>query len=35
MAAVMREQHAAAVAHGYGDDDWAALGNYIAETAGL
>ena len=35
MATVMREQHLAAIARGYGDKDWAALGNYIAETAGL
>jgi 3-hydroxyisobutyrate dehydrogenase-like beta-hydroxyacid dehydrogenase len=35
MAALIREQHLAAIAHGYGDKDWAALGNYIAETAGL
>ncbi|MGZ5094876.1 MAG: NAD(P)-dependent oxidoreductase [Burkholderiales bacterium] len=35
MAALLREQHLAAIARGYGDRDWAALGNYIAETAGL
>jgi 3-hydroxyisobutyrate dehydrogenase-like beta-hydroxyacid dehydrogenase len=35
MAALIREQHLAAIARGYGDRDWAALGNYIAETAGL
>jgi len=35
MARVMLEQHLAAVAHGYGDKDWASLGNYIAERAGL
>lgn len=35
MAALMREQHVAAIARGYGDGDWAALGNYIAESAGL
>ena len=35
MAAVMREQHVAAISQGYGDDDWAALGNYIAKCAGL
>jgi 3-hydroxyisobutyrate dehydrogenase-like beta-hydroxyacid dehydrogenase len=35
MAAVIREQHLAAIARGYGDRDWAALGNYIAESAGL
>lgn len=35
MAAVIREQHAAAIEHGYGERDWASLGNYIAEQAGL
>ena len=35
MAAVIREQHVAAINQGYGDDDWAALGNYIAKSAGL
>ena len=35
MAALIREQHIAAIARGYGDGDWAALGNYIAESAGL
>jgi 3-hydroxyisobutyrate dehydrogenase-like beta-hydroxyacid dehydrogenase len=35
MAALMREQHIAAIAKGYGEGDWAALGNYIAESAGL
>jgi 3-hydroxyisobutyrate dehydrogenase-like beta-hydroxyacid dehydrogenase len=35
MAAVIREQHVAAIAHGYGERDWAGLGNYIARTAGL
>jgi 3-hydroxyisobutyrate dehydrogenase-like beta-hydroxyacid dehydrogenase len=35
MAALIREQHVAAINLGYGDDDWAALGNYIARTAGL
>ena len=35
MAAVIRDQHAAAIARGYGERDWAALGNYIAEQAGL
>jgi 3-hydroxyisobutyrate dehydrogenase-like beta-hydroxyacid dehydrogenase len=34
-AALMRDQHLAAIARGYGDSDWAALGNYIAERAGL
>jgi 3-hydroxyisobutyrate dehydrogenase-like beta-hydroxyacid dehydrogenase len=32
---LLREQHLAAIAHGYGDQDWAALGEYIATTAGL
>jgi 3-hydroxyisobutyrate dehydrogenase-like beta-hydroxyacid dehydrogenase len=35
LAALMREQHLAAIAKGYGDREWASLGNYIAETAGL
>lgn len=35
MAALIREQHVAAINQGYGDDDWAALGNYIARSAGL
>jgi len=35
MAAVIRDQHLAAIARGYGERDWAGLGNYIAETAGL
>ena len=35
MAALIREQHLAAIARGYGDKDWASLGNYIAERAGL
>lgn len=35
MAALIREQHLAAINRGYGDRDWAELGNYIAETAGL
>lgn len=34
-AALIRDQHLAAIARGYGDRDWAALGNYIAESAGL
>jgi 3-hydroxyisobutyrate dehydrogenase-like beta-hydroxyacid dehydrogenase len=34
MAALIREQHLAAINRGYGDLDWAALGNYIAECAG-
>lgn len=35
MAALMREQHIAAIVRGFGDGDWAALGNYIADSAGL
>ena len=35
MAGIIREQHLAAIAQGYGDQDWAALGEYIAQTAGL
>jgi len=35
LAALLREQHLAAIACGYGDKDWASLGNYIAEKAGL
>jgi 3-hydroxyisobutyrate dehydrogenase-like beta-hydroxyacid dehydrogenase len=34
-AALIREQHVAAIARGYGDKDWASLGNYIRECAGL
>jgi 3-hydroxyisobutyrate dehydrogenase-like beta-hydroxyacid dehydrogenase len=33
-AALIREQHLAALAHGYGDKDWAELGNWIAQCAG-
>ena len=35
LAALLREQHRAAIACGYGDKDWASLGNYIGERAGL
>lgn len=35
MAEVIREQHLAAIANGYGEKDWAALGRYIMRTAGL
>ncbi len=35
LAALLREQHQEAIAHGYGERDWAALGNYVAERAGL
>ncbi len=31
----MRERHLAAIAAGFGDKDWAALGEYIAQDAGL
>ncbi len=33
LAALLREQHLAAIAQGYGEREWAALGNYIAEQA--
>ena len=32
---LMREQHLGAIAHGYGEREWASVGNYIAENAGL
>ena len=32
---LLRKQHADAIRRGYGDREWAALGNYIAETSGL
>ncbi len=32
---LLREQHLDAIAHGFGDKDWAALGEYIAGRAGL
>lgn len=32
-AELIREQHVAAIAAGYGDKDWAALGNYIMDRA--
>lgn len=35
LAELLRSQHRAAIAAGYGEDDWAALGNYIAQQAGL
>jgi len=35
MAGIIREQHLAAIAQGYGDRDWAALGEYLASKAGL
>lgn len=34
LATLLREQHLAAIAQGYGEREWAALGNYIAEQAG-
>ena len=34
-AETLREQHVAAIAAGYGEGDWAALGNYIAARAGI
>jgi 3-hydroxyisobutyrate dehydrogenase-like beta-hydroxyacid dehydrogenase len=34
-AALIREQHLGALAHGYGDKDWAELGNWIAQCAGI
>ena len=33
MADLMRTQHQAAIAHGYGERDWAALGTYIMDSA--
>jgi 3-hydroxyisobutyrate dehydrogenase-like beta-hydroxyacid dehydrogenase len=35
LAELMREQHLGAIASGYGEREWAAVGNYIAEKAGL
>ena len=32
---LMREQHRGAIARGYGEREWASVGNYIAEKAGL
>jgi 3-hydroxyisobutyrate dehydrogenase-like beta-hydroxyacid dehydrogenase len=32
---LLRKQHLAAIASGYGDKEWASLGNYIARCAGL
>jgi len=34
-AELMRERHLAAIAAGFGEKDWAALGEYIAQKAGL
>lgn len=35
LAELLRRQHHAAIARGYGEKEWASLGNYIAECAGL
>ena len=35
LAELMRERHRAAIAAGFGEKDWAALGEYIAQDAGL
>ena len=35
LAELMLDHHRAAIERGYADRDWAALGNYIAEKAGL
>lgn len=35
VAAVIREQHLAAIANGFGDRDWAALGQYLMRHAGV
>ena len=35
LAELLRGQHVAAIARGYGDREWAALGHYIAKCAGL
>lgn len=34
-ASLIREQHLAAIAGGFGEQEWAALGEYIAQNAGL
>ncbi len=34
-ASLIRAQHLDAIANGYGDKDWAELGNWIAQSAGL
>ena len=34
-AELLRAQHLAAIAGGFGEKDWAALGEFIAEGAGL
>ena len=33
LAELIRQQHLAAIAHGYGERDWAALGTYIMDSA--
>jgi len=35
LAELLRRQHQAAIARGYGEKEWASLANYIAECAGL
>ena len=35
LAELLRRQHLAAIERGYGEKEWASLGNYIAECAGL
>jgi 3-hydroxyisobutyrate dehydrogenase-like beta-hydroxyacid dehydrogenase len=35
LAEVIHEQHLRAIAHGFGEKEWAALGEYIAQGAGL
>lgn len=35
LAALLHRQHLAAIERGYGEKEWASLGNYIAECAGL
>lgn len=35
LAELLRAQHLAAIERGYGEREWASLGNYIAECAGL
>lgn len=35
LAEVLQSQHRAAIAHGYGNRDWAALGHYVAQQAGI
>lgn len=35
LAELLRSQHRAAIAAGFGERDWAALGNYIARQAGI